>query len=245
LASVKRFAIAFKGLNKRLHGLILNAGIMAPPFTLTEDGIESQFQVNFLAHAALANDLVSSFDSTQTTSIVFVSSAAMYHSVEEGVFTDLARINHEPTYAGMTWYGQSKLAGYLYAKELSRHLEGANIVCNALHPGGVKGNLNRFFVGENPLLRTMDALMQGMLYWDDEEAALTVVGAAVSPKILGPKVTGHYFVPVLRDFREAGKLDVNGLSEKVFAFTERLLSGKYEKLTTGNKLDHHAEPPSS
>ena len=43
----------------RLDGIILNAGIMASPYKLTElDGIEEQFQVDHLSQFALTRDLI-------------------------------------------------------------------------------------------------------------------------------------------------------------------------------------------
>ncbi|KAJ3220011.1 hypothetical protein HDU67_007744 [Dinochytrium kinnereticum] len=49
LKSVEAFAKTFINRGLPLHALILNAGIMACPFTLSEDGIESQFATNHVA----------------------------------------------------------------------------------------------------------------------------------------------------------------------------------------------------
>jgi NAD(P)-dependent dehydrogenase (short-subunit alcohol dehydrogenase family) len=46
LASVTKFIEEFKAKNLPIHVLLNNAGIMANPFTLSEDGIESQFATN-------------------------------------------------------------------------------------------------------------------------------------------------------------------------------------------------------
>ncbi|CAO3678968.1 unnamed protein product [Umbelopsis vinacea] len=53
LASVTRFIEAYKAKNLPIHLLINNAGIMANPYTLSDDGIESQFATN---HANSLND---------------------------------------------------------------------------------------------------------------------------------------------------------------------------------------------
>lgn len=42
-------------------------------------------------------------------------------------------------YKPFTFYGQSKLANALFAKELSRRLGGRGIAVNSLHPGATKG----------------------------------------------------------------------------------------------------------
>jgi NAD(P)-dependent dehydrogenase (short-subunit alcohol dehydrogenase family) len=49
LKSVDAFADKFIERKLPLHALILNAGIMATPFTLSEDCIESQFATNHVA----------------------------------------------------------------------------------------------------------------------------------------------------------------------------------------------------
>lgn len=225
LASVKRFSNNFKALNRPLHGLILNAGIMAPPFQLTEDGIESQFQVNYVAAAALALDLLPIFDRTQPTTITMTSSIALFHSVPDGVYLDLAKINDERNYNGMSWYGQSKLAVAMFTTELSEKLgPSSTIRVNCIHPGGVRGNLNRYFVGKNSTLIALNNAVQEVMYWSEDEAALTLVGAAVAPKIVSPNgLSGKFFVPVFR-LQDAGPM-VNDarFRSQLWEFTTRLL----------------------
>ncbi|KAF0698029.1 hypothetical protein As57867_011318, partial [Aphanomyces stellatus] len=58
LKSVQAFTDAFKARQLPLHILVNNAGIMAPPFALSADGIESQFATNHIAHMALTQRLL-------------------------------------------------------------------------------------------------------------------------------------------------------------------------------------------
>ncbi|PNW80042.1 hypothetical protein CHLRE_08g375450v5 [Chlamydomonas reinhardtii] len=59
LASVRDFAEQWRRRGLPLHLLVCNAGVMGPPARLeTADGLEMQFQVNFLSHWLLANQLV-------------------------------------------------------------------------------------------------------------------------------------------------------------------------------------------
>ncbi|KXZ56109.1 hypothetical protein GPECTOR_2g991 [Gonium pectorale] len=61
LASVRAFAEAWRNRGLPLHLLVCNAGVMGPPKRLeTADGLEMQFQVNFLSHWLLANLLLGS-----------------------------------------------------------------------------------------------------------------------------------------------------------------------------------------
>ena len=57
LSSAKKCAEEFKSKETRLDILICNAGVMAVPFKLTDDGIEQSFQVNHLTHFALFRNL--------------------------------------------------------------------------------------------------------------------------------------------------------------------------------------------
>ena len=58
LTSVRQFAARVLEEEPRLDILINNAGVMACPYTKTEDGFEMQFGVNHLAHFLLTNLLL-------------------------------------------------------------------------------------------------------------------------------------------------------------------------------------------
>ena len=54
--------------------LVLNAGIMMPPLSISEDGLEAQFQTNHLGHFVLTNELLPLL--TEGARVVAVSSVA-------------------------------------------------------------------------------------------------------------------------------------------------------------------------
>lgn len=56
--SVRDFAAMIRKSHSKVDLLINNAGIMAPPYHITEDGYESQFAVNYLGHFLLAHLLM-------------------------------------------------------------------------------------------------------------------------------------------------------------------------------------------
>ena len=58
LESTREFADAINKMSEPLAVLMCNAGIMTPPFALTGDGFESQFQINYLSHYYLTMLLV-------------------------------------------------------------------------------------------------------------------------------------------------------------------------------------------
>jgi len=228
LLSVKRFANTFKALGTPLNGLILNAGIMFPPFELTKDGIESQFGVNHIAHFALAKDLLEVMKkSSSPATVVSVASLAHWFSVDGGTYLKLDQINDVTKFDTMKWYGQSKLANVLFARELTRRLgPNSHIYVNAVHPGAVRGELNRHMVKGNVLLQWIDAMVQALLYWPETEGALTVLAPAVSPKIIKDNIRGRYFVPIGRLDPGSSEARDDQLAGKLWEFSEQILKEK-------------------
>jgi hypothetical protein len=149
--SVKDFAEAFKARYDHLDILLNNAGLMAPPLSRTKDGFEMQFGTNHLGHFALTGLLLDLLEKAQAPRVVTVSSVA--HNFGRIYFGNL---NAEKSYYRWTFYGQSKLANLMFARELHRRLRqsGSRIQSIAVHPGYSDTNLqdgtgfalfNRFF----------------------------------------------------------------------------------------------------
>jgi len=131
LASVREFAA---GVDK-VDVLINNAGIMAVPFSLTEDGFESQIGTNHLGHFALTTLLLPKI----TDRVVTVSSEL--HMLG---YISLKDLNWKSRpYSAWLAYGQSKLANLLFSKDLQRRLSLAGSPVRALtaHPGYSATNL--------------------------------------------------------------------------------------------------------
>jgi NAD(P)-dependent dehydrogenase (short-subunit alcohol dehydrogenase family) len=164
LASVRRFADAFRAKHSRLDLLINNAGIMVPPYGTTAQGFETQFGVNHLGHFALTGLLLDLIVQTPGSRIVTISSVA--HQLGKIQFSDL---NWEKGYKAQSAYGQSKLANLLFTYELQRRLAaaGKDTLAVAAHPGWTETNLqehakgvkflNRFF-GQEPLMGALPTL---------------------------------------------------------------------------------------
>jgi len=72
----------FKNKYDRLHVLINNAGINLHTHTLTEDGIESTFAVNYLAHFMLCNLLYDILKISSPSRIVNVASSVQARSID-------------------------------------------------------------------------------------------------------------------------------------------------------------------
>ncbi|KAH7101574.1 NAD(P)-binding protein [Auriculariales sp. MPI-PUGE-AT-0066] len=117
----------------RLDVLINNAGIMAQPFSLTMDGIESQFGTNHVGHFLFTNLLMPKLKLAQsgTPSVVNVSSSG--HRFFRGDFADPNFKTH--SYDIWEAYGQSKAANIIFSKALAAR----GIRATSLHPGLVRG----------------------------------------------------------------------------------------------------------
>jgi NAD(P)-dependent dehydrogenase (short-subunit alcohol dehydrogenase family) len=140
--SVRAFVAAFTEKYDKLDLLINNAGIMMPPFSLSEDGFESQLAANYLGHFALTGLLLPLLTRTPNSRIVSLSSLA--HNWGGIRFHDL---NFARGYSKRAAYGQSKLACLMFAYELNRRLRetGSKTLSVAAHPGVAATNLAQHF----------------------------------------------------------------------------------------------------
>ena len=191
--SVASFVAAWDG---PLDVLVNNAGVMACPQTRTPQGWELQFATNHLGHFALASGLHRALASAGGARIVSVSSRA--HLRSPVVFDDIHFINR--AYEPWDAYAQSKTANVLFAVEATRRWGGDGITVNALQPGTVRSNLQRYITDED-LERTRGHIEDdnGSFHWKTpEQGAATSVLLATSPLLQG--IGGRYF----EDCNEAG-----------------------------------------
>jgi NAD(P)-dependent dehydrogenase (short-subunit alcohol dehydrogenase family) len=183
-ASVAAFVAGWDG---PLHILVNNAGVMASPELRTPQGWELQFATNHLGHFALATGLHPAL-ARDGARVVSVSSSAHHRSPV--VFEDIHFRNrpYEPWLA----YGQSKTANVLFAVEATKRWAEDGVTVNALMPGGIRANLQRY-VSEEELARLRAQAAGGAeLKWKTtEQGAATSVLVATSPLLDG--VGGRYF----------------------------------------------------
>jgi NAD(P)-dependent dehydrogenase (short-subunit alcohol dehydrogenase family) len=140
LESIKSFAAAVSREYDSIDILSNNAGVMAIPRQETEDGFEKQFGVNHLGHFALTGHLLELMISGDDESRVVTHSSGA-HEFGKINFDDLQR---KQSYGKWEAYGQSKLANLLFAYELQRRFETAEItqtISVACHPGYAATNL--------------------------------------------------------------------------------------------------------
>ena len=132
LNSVEAAATAVGQRYGRLDLLLNNAGVMAPPRTLTAQGHELQFGVNHLGHMALTQRLLPLMEGQPDPRVVTVTSGAQYFGRIR--WNDPSWSSDYDRYGA---YGQSKLANVMFALELEAQLRQrhSNVRSLAAHPG--------------------------------------------------------------------------------------------------------------
>jgi NAD(P)-dependent dehydrogenase (short-subunit alcohol dehydrogenase family) len=122
--------------------VIANASITGTKERAQRYGIEMQFLVNYLSHFLLVNRLLPIISDATGRVVIVSSSASKNQAPKEGILFD--DLDGQCGYTASKFYGQSKLALAIFAKELSRRLKPRGISANLLHPGAVRGtDLNR------------------------------------------------------------------------------------------------------
>jgi len=136
LRQVRALADQVHGLTDRLDVLVDNAGVYQERRHLTEDGLETTFQVDHLAPFLLTNLLLDIVVAAAPARIVVVSSA-----VHQRAAVDLDDLQGARRYDGYAAYGLAKLGNLLFTYELAERLRGSGVTVNALHPGAVSTKL--------------------------------------------------------------------------------------------------------
>lgn len=123
----------------QLHLLILNGGCKVGKFELTEDGIETTFQVNHLSHFLLTTLLLDDLKQSAPSRIVVVASAVHIPGVGRGLNPEMLyskeELNDQSKFDSMQRYRTSKLANVMFTHALARRLQGTNVKVACLSPG--------------------------------------------------------------------------------------------------------------
>jgi len=135
LDEVRRLAEEVRADHARLDVLVNNAGIGAgrrgqASRSLSQDGHELRFAVNYLAPFLLTHLLLPLLRESAPARIVNVASAGQSP-------IDFADPMLERGYDGMRAYTQSKLALVMFTFDLAEELEGTGVAVNCLHPASL------------------------------------------------------------------------------------------------------------
>ncbi|MGC0418008.1 SDR family NAD(P)-dependent oxidoreductase [Embleya sp. AB8] len=123
-----------------LDVLVNNAALVGPEGrTLTDEGNEISFQVNYLAHFLLTRLLEPAFAAASAPRVVNVSSTL--HRTGNINWTDLTRSRR---YSRVAAYAQSKLALTIFARAYGQYAQGA-ATSVSIHPGVVSTRLLPYY----------------------------------------------------------------------------------------------------
>ena len=215
--SIRACADEVRGIGVPLDALICNAGIMALPEREQVRGIEKQFAVNHLGHFILVNRLMAQVKAAPAGRVVVVGSRA-YRTVPEGGI-QFDNLSGERNYGPGTAYGQSKLANYLFTRELARRLRGSPATANCLHPGIIITNIVRHL----PAWQQRGAQVFGWTFAKTvEQGAATSCYVATAPALDG--VSGYFFSDC-NPVKPAGPyMEDDALSARLWRVSEQLTS---------------------
>ncbi|CAG9862411.1 unnamed protein product [Phyllotreta striolata] len=187
LSSVIQFANTVKSKYDRIDMLILNAGVFGLPFSKTQDGFETTFQVNHLSHFYLTILLRPLLVSGSR--VVIVSSES--HRFADLTAENLTSLTLSPELPSKYWdmmaYNNSKLCNVLFARRLAKNLQAYGISVFSLHPGNmVSSKLARNWWLYKLLFAIVRPFTKSL-----QQAASTTVFCATAEELTG--VTGVYF----------------------------------------------------
>ncbi|CAO1596157.1 hypothetical protein XANCAGTX0491_000011 [Xanthoria calcicola] len=239
LASVIQVAKRFNEKESNLDILINNAGIMAAPYGLTEDGYETQWQTNYLSPFLLTKSLLPTMTSTARENaparIINVVSDAAFVPITPDLDLENPNLDHLTGFmAPWKRYCHSKMAMVL----LTHHLhtlftrdDAMNIKTYSVHPGFVETNLQALdptLLGKIVKFSVRWGLVPGKV--SREDGARTTLACATSDD--GPILEGSGGF-----FRPFGKRDQQGdalvakvrereMEEKLWDASEQMLKDK-------------------
>ena len=213
-ASVRACVAAVKATGKKLDAIIANAGVMAIASLQTKHGLEMQFLTNHVGHFILVNGLLDQL--APNGRVVMVSSDAHLGAPRVGI--DFDNLDGSKGYRPWAFYGQSKLANLLFARQLAKRLAGTGKTANAIHPGVIRTELGRHM---NVLLRGTMAATGWIWLKSIPEGAATQCYVATHPKAEG--VTGEYWADCNLKRSSKNGRDL-ALAEKLWAKTEEIVA---------------------
>ena len=227
LGSVRAFAAGLSGRREHVDLLVNNAGVMAPPRRLTEDGFESQLGTNHLGHFALSGLLLGTLLAAPEPRVVTLSSGA--HRMGTIRFDDL---QWEHGYNNWRAYGQSKLANLIFCFELQRRASaaGASLRSVAAHPGYAATNLQ--FAGPSRFYeRGIMAVGNSVIAQSAEMGSLPTLYAATAPDLPGGSFVGPDGFMEMRGYPKlttgAGKAYDESIWRRLWEVSEELTGVQY------------------
>lgn len=179
LKSIKNAASEITQKCASIDVLINNAGVVKRKLTISEDSLEMNLAVNFLAPFYLTNLLLPLLKQSDSARIINVTSE-LYKSGKIDMENDYSKTK----YQGNKVYANAKLWVVLFTYQLAEMLEEEKITVNAVHPGVIQTDAFRDYP-------TWYNKMLGMFLSKPEEGAKPLVYLATSDEVRD--LSGKYF----------------------------------------------------
>ncbi|XP_056138271.1 WW domain-containing oxidoreductase [Lampris incognitus] len=220
LRSVREFAESFKAKKLPLHILVCNAAVCTQPWRLTEDGLESTFQICHLGHFLLVQCLWDVLCRSAPARVVVVSSESHRFTdlLDSCGKVDLALLSPpQKSYWSMLAYNRAKLCNILFSNELHRRLSPHGVTSNAVHPG----NMMYTSIHHSWWLMTLLFTLARPFTKSMQQGAATTVYCAVAPELEG--IGGMYFNNCFRCLPSSQAQDPSSAAS-LWELSERLVS---------------------
>ena len=214
-ASIAKCISKIKAGAYRLDAIVANAGIMALPKLELVHGLERQFFTNHIGHFSLVTGLLNCL--SKDGRVVMLSSGAHKTAPQGGI--DFDNLDGARGYKPWTFYGQSKMANLLFAKELARRFSGTKQTAYAVHPGVIYTNLSR---NMNPVVGTVLNVFGPLLLKTIPQGAATQCYCAANPAAVS--LSGNYFSNSNVAACRAEGNDPE-LAKKLWDFSEGIVAG--------------------
>ena len=216
--SIKEFATSVNEEFPKIDVLINNAGILSGRNrSMTEDGLERTFQVNYLGHFYLTKLLVNNMKENAPSRIINVVS----EEFQKGEL-DFKNLQGLKQFNNLSAYRNANLALMYFTKELSKLLKDTGVTVNAANPGLTATNLWQEVFPYNWKLTWVLLSPYSYIFWKSSSmGAETSYFCALDREL--STVTGKYFKDCKQDvFPE---LD-DEVGRKLWAVSGRLLTPK-------------------
>ncbi|KAL8908553.1 MAG: hypothetical protein Q9207_000763 [Kuettlingeria erythrocarpa] len=220
--SISAAAQEFKSKSSRLDVLINNAGIMASPEGLTEEGFESQFGTNHMGHSLLTKRLLPTLlltakEEGADVRIINLASEGHHLAPSKGIVFDDIKLKE---YGPWARYGQSKLANILFTKELARRFP--EITSVAVHPGVILTDLYGPNQQTSMFLRYGLKIVGPLFMADVPTGAKNQLWAATAKK--SEVNSGSYYTPIGRQSDGSKWAQKSDLARELWDWTDGEIS---------------------
>ena len=175
MSSVRKFAAEYSEKYLKLDVLINNAGAVFNTRSITEEGFERTFALDFLGPVLLSYELIPTLRKSTPSRIINISSGLHKNGV-----VNLGDLRSENKYNGMKVYSNTKLMLMMFTYEQARRLQGSGVTTNVVLPGFVATNLGN---NSESLMSNISFKLVRPMQISPEKGAETVIYLASSDEV--------------------------------------------------------------